>query len=71
MNYYDDDDTVEGGELEKMTFQIKDIVDEIDENIKIGFKEGGIKKCMQEELNEVKNHASQTIKKQEIYCHFK
>ena len=35
--YYDDDDTEESGELEKMTIQIKDVVDEIQEKLDDNF----------------------------------
>ena len=63
--YYDDDDSEESGELEKMTFQIKEVVDEIDENVKYGFREGGIKKCMAEEFTTMKESTTTSIRKQE------
>eukprot|EP00794_Sanderia_malayensis_P014065 gene14065-15531_t len=64
-DYYDDDDSVEGGVMEKMTFQIKDIVDDIDENIKYAFKEGGMQKSIKKELEEVTNATTKSMKKQE------
>jgi len=63
--YYDDDDTSEGGELEKMTIQIKEVVDDIDENIKEALKEGGVTKSIEEEFTTVKDLTLDAIKKQD------
>ena len=64
-DYYDDDDTGESGELEKMTFQIKEVVDDIDENIKAQFQDGRLKKSVNAEFQSMKDYTSETIKKQE------
>lgn len=63
--YYDDDDSSEGGELEKMTIQIKEVVDDIDENIKSAFKEGGVRKSVEVEFQDLKDLTSEAMKKQD------
>ena len=63
--YYDDDDSSEGGELEKMTIQIKEVVDDIDENIKEALKEGGVTKSIEAEFTTVKDLTLDAIKKQD------
>ena len=63
--YYDDDDSSEGGELEKMTIQIKEVVDEIDDNIKEALKEGGVRKSVESEFTTMKELTMDAIKKQD------
>ena len=48
-----------------MTFQIKEVVDDIDENIKTQFQDGGMKKSVDAEFQAMKDYTSETMKKQE------
>ncbi len=48
-----------------MTIQIKEVVDDIDETVKFGFREGGMRKCMETEIEELKTHTSNNSRKQE------
>ena len=65
QDYYDDDDTEDGGELEKMTFQIKEVVDGIDDDIKAAFQDGGLRRSVEAEFQAMKEMVSDASKKQE------
>ena len=48
-----------------MTIQIKEVVDEIDDNIKEALKEGGVKKSIEAEFSMVKDMTLDAIRKQD------
>ena len=48
-----------------MTIQIKEVVDDIDENVKAAFKEGGVKRTVEAEFSAMKDLTMDAIKKQD------